>query len=127
MERCNHEFPNKKLHILGFSNDIASFMEYSDVIISKPGGLTVTESIAKNLPLIIPFAIPGQEKENTEFLSKEGYAICVDDIKEINTIIDSLIENPEKLNSMRDKLKSLASTYSVLSIVELADKFLKKD
>ena len=56
-------------------------MDYSDVIISKPGGLTVTESIVKNIPLIIPFAIPGQEKENTEFLTKEGYALSTNNIK----------------------------------------------
>ncbi|MEG1003613.1 MGDG synthase family glycosyltransferase [Clostridium sp.] len=125
--RCSKEFKNKKLHILGFSNDIASFMEYSDIIISKPGGLTVTESIAKNLPLIIPFAIPGQEQENTEFLSKEGYAICINNISDINQTINSLIENPDKLNVMRNKLKTLASTYSISSIVKLADKLVKKD
>lgn len=121
MKHCTKEYKDKKLHILGFSNDISSFMEYSDVIISKPGGLTVTESIAKNLPLIIPFAIPGQEKENTEFLTKEGYAFHVNDMKEINPIIDSLIENPDILEEMKNKLKSLADTYSSSSIVDLVN------
>ena len=73
-------FQNKKLHILGFTKDISYLMDYCDVIISKPGGLTVTESIVKNIPLLIPFAIPGQENENTEFLTREGYAILIEDL-----------------------------------------------
>lgn len=121
MVHCNEDYKDKKLHILGFSNDIASFMEYSDVIISKPGGLTVTESIAKNLPLIIPFAIPGQEKENTEFLTKEGYALSTDNIKEINPLIDSLIEDSSILENMKHKLENLSNTYSSASIVDIVD------
>lgn len=121
MNRCNKDYKNKKLHILGFSNDIASFMEYSDVIISKPGGLTVTESIVKNLPLIIPFAIPGQEKENTEFLTKEGYALSTNNIKEINPLIDSLIEDKSILEDMKHKLADLSNTYSSASIVDIVN------
>ena len=126
MKHCSENHKNKKLHILGFSNDIASFMEYSDVIISKPGGLTVTESIVKNLPLIIPFAIPGQEKENTEFLTSEGYAFCVNNIKEINPLINSLIEDPSKLTVMKKRLNSLSNTYSPSSIIDLSNKLISK-
>lgn len=121
MDHCNKNYKNKKLHILGFSNDIASFMEYSDVIISKPGGLTVTESIAKNLPLIIPFAIPGQEKENTEFLTKEGYALSTNNIKEINPLINSLIKDSSILENMKHKLEDLSNTYSQTSIVDIVN------
>lgn len=121
---CNdNKFENKKLHILGFTKDISYLMDYSDLIISKPGGLTVTESIVKNIPLVIPFAIPGQENENIDFLTTEGYSIYIKDIKNINNTINYLIENPEKLSEMRLKLKELSSTYSLTKIVEIADNF----
>ena len=101
-------------------------MEYSDVLISKPGGLTVTESIVKDLPLVIPFAIPGQEQENTEFLTSEGYAIEVKKIEDINKIIDSLIDNPNNLTKMKSKISKLSNTYSLNSIVKLANDLIKR-
>jgi processive 1,2-diacylglycerol beta-glucosyltransferase len=120
---CNdNHFKDKKLHILGFTNDISYLMDYCDVIISKPGGLTVTESIVKNIPLVIPFAIPGQENENIDFLTSEGYSICVKDLTKINDTVTHLIKNPNELSKMKTKLKQLSSTYSLTKIVDLADK-----
>lgn len=122
---CNdNKFENKKLHILGFTKDISYLMDYCDVIISKPGGLTVTESIVKNIPLVIPFAIPGQENENIDFLISEGYSIHVKNLSEINTTINYLIENPNELYKMKSKLKKLSSTYSLDKIVTIANELI---
>ncbi|QAA31420.1 MGDG synthase family glycosyltransferase [Clostridium manihotivorum] len=117
---------NKKLHILGYTNDISAIMDYSDIIISKPGGLTVTESIAKTLPLIIPFAIPGQETENTEFLINENCALYVDKLNNINPILDDLIENPKKLTTLKENLLRVSSNFSLKSIVTLSDEILER-
>ena len=124
---CNENiFQNKKLHILGFTKDISYLMDYCDVIISKPGGLTVTESIVKNIPLLIPFAIPGQENENTEFLTREGYAILIEDLNKINDTINHLINNPDYLMKKKAKLKCLSSTYSLEKIVDIAEDLINK-
>lgn len=127
LKKALGDFPGKKLHILGFSNDIASLMEYSDVIISKPGGLTVSEAIIKNLPLLIPFSIPGQEMENTEFLSSNGYAFHVESLKDINLFVNKLIENPEYLIEMKSKLKLLASSYSVKNVINVGKQLIQKN
>ncbi len=123
----NNNFKDKKLHILGFTKDVSYLMDYCDVIISKPGGLTVTESIVKNIPLVIPFAIPGQESENIDFLTTEGYALALDDFTKINFLINDLIKNPEKLYNMKLKLKDLSKTYSLSKIVDIAEKIEKCD
>lgn len=115
---------DKKLHILGFSKDIASLMDYSDLIITKPGGLTITEAINKTLPIIIPFCIPGQEMQNTEFLTSNGYALYVDNLLELNLNVDNLIDNPASLEKMRNTLAKLASTYSKEKIVDIADNLI---
>jgi processive 1,2-diacylglycerol beta-glucosyltransferase len=120
----DNEFDNKKLHILGFTKDIPYLMDYCDVIVSKPGGLTVTESIVKNIPLVIPFAIPGQEIENIDFLISEGYSVYVNDINKLNDTINHLIENPDELSKMKFKLKNLSSTYSLTKIVNIADNLI---
>jgi len=122
---CNdNEFENKKLHILGFTKDISYLMDYCDVVISKPGGLTVTESIVKNIPLIIPFAIPGQENENIDFLTTEGYSIYVKDFNKINDSVNYLIKNPDELSKMKSNLKLLSSTYSLTKIVDIANNLI---
>ncbi|WP_315081656.1 MGDG synthase family glycosyltransferase [uncultured Clostridium sp.] len=119
---CNsNSYNNKKLHILGFTKDIPILMDYCDIIISKPGGLTVTESIVKNIPLIIPFAIPGQEMENTDFLVKSGCSLYIKDLTKINNTIDYLINNPIELKNLKDKLVLQSSNYSVDEIVNIAE------
>ncbi|WP_244833702.1 glycosyltransferase [Clostridium sp. BJN0001] len=119
------EYTDKKIHILGFSTDIPYIMEYSDIIISKPGGLTVTESIVKNLPLIIPFSIPGQEKENIDFLVNSGCALCPSTYDEINILVDNLIDNKDSFLSIKERLKSLSSTYSLSKIVSIGKNLIE--
>lgn len=120
----DNQFENKKLHILGFTKDISYLMDYCDVIISKPGGLTVTESIVKNIPLIIPFAIPGQENENIDFLTTEGYSIYVKDLNKINEAVNYLIQNPDELSKIKLNLNLLSSTYSLTKIIDIANNLI---
>lgn len=126
LDRTYSKTSDKKVNILGFTNDISSLMDKSHVIISKPGGLTSTESIVKNLPMIIPFAIPGQETENIEVLTELGCAMYVNNLKNLNKIIDDLINNPNKLSIMRNKLKLISSNYSLNGIVKISDELIKK-
>lgn len=124
LNEYKHPIRDKKLHILGFSQDIDSLMDYSDLIISKPGGLTVTEAISKNLPLLIPFAIPGQEIQNTEFLTSNGYAMYLENLLELNLIIDNLISNPSNLKKMKLNLSKLSVLYSKENIIKLSDRLI---
>ncbi|MGL4875288.1 MAG: MGDG synthase family glycosyltransferase [Clostridium sp.] len=121
----NKKYKDKKLHIIGFSKDINYFMEYSDVLISKPGGLTVTESLVKDLPLIIPFVIPGQETDNAKFLTSNNLSLKLKHITEVNSLIDSLIDNPDTLMQMKKNIKDLTSTYSIDKVVEISSKLIK--
>ncbi len=122
----NHNFSNKKLHILGYTTDISYLMDYCDLIISKPGGLTVTESIVKNIPLVIPFAIPGQEQDNANFLVGEGYSISVQSTNDINSVVNHYINHPEELIQIKNKLKNLSESYSIDKIVDIGENLLNK-
>ena len=63
--------------ILDFTNKVPELMAISDLVVSKPGGLTTSESLASNLPMIIINPIPGQEEENAEFLEEKGIGIWI--------------------------------------------------
>ncbi|RKD29529.1 MGDG synthase family glycosyltransferase [Thermohalobacter berrensis] len=121
------KYSDKKLVVYGFTKKIHELMELCDVIITKPGGLTISEAIVKNIPIIIPYLIPGQEQENAQFLVKSGVAIKVDKAKEINSIIDCLINNPEKLEKMKLNMKKLSCQYSIEKIIELGEYFILRN
>lgn len=121
------EFENIKIDILGYTKEIPKLMEMSNVIITKPGGLTTSEAIVKKLPMIIPFVIPGQEQENMEFLVKSGAAIEVDDLKDLNVIVNRLIDDPVILKRMQQNMSKLSKDYSIDNIVLLSKKLAERN
>lgn len=110
---------NKEVGILGFTNQIPQLMDISDIIITKPGGLTVTESLAKNIPMVIPYFIPGQEEENARVLVNAGAAFKVDSIKELNELTVDLINNPNKLFEVKRNMEIIAKDHSIDNAVKL--------
>jgi processive 1,2-diacylglycerol beta-glucosyltransferase len=121
-----NKYKNKEIIVYGFTEDIPKLMENSDLLISKPGGLTVSEAIAKRLPMLIPYMIPGQEEENAEFLAQSGVARIIDDINEIDKEIDGFINNQYVLKRMEKNMEKLSEDYSLDDIVRLGDKLIEK-
>jgi len=116
--------PGKQITIYGFTTEIPRLMDESDLVITKPGGLTISEAINKNIPILIPFYIPGQEEENTEIMVNAGVAASISDLSELNVMIDNFCENPELLENMRLKAREFSKEFSPGSIVQLADRLV---
>lgn len=104
--------------ILSFTNQVPELMSVSDLVITKPGGLTTTESLASGLPLIIIDPLPGQEEENAEFVENSGAGIWVKDSDNIETILLNIFNNPDKLENMKSKARLIAKKNSTQNIVE---------
>lgn len=97
-----------RFQIYGFVTNMDELMEASDIMISKSGGLTSTEAMAKNLPLIILYPIPGQEFSNSEFLLKHGAGIRVGSAKQARLALESVLTEPNKLALLRQNIGKLA-------------------
>lgn len=67
-ERLIQEDWGEHIRIEGFRTDLHDWMSAADLLITKPGGVTITEAIAKNLPMLLFEAIPGQEEANKQYL-----------------------------------------------------------
>lgn len=67
----------KKIYNYGYVDNVDVFMDAADCIVTKPGGLTTSEALAKGLPMIMNNPVPGQEDRNVEFLLNAGAAIKV--------------------------------------------------
>jgi processive 1,2-diacylglycerol beta-glucosyltransferase len=92
---------SKKIIFYDYASNVDELMEVSTLIVSKPGGMTTSECLAKGLPMVIVDPIPGQEERNSQFLVNQGIAIRVDDKRHIAREIDSLLNNPKQLSAMK--------------------------
>ncbi|MDR3270011.1 MAG: glycosyltransferase [Peptococcaceae bacterium] len=85
----------------GFVNNVEELMTVSDLIITKAGGLTVSEALTRKLPVLIYKPIPGQEEENAAFLQTIGAGRVAYDDDELARIVEELVTQPEKLLLLR--------------------------
>ncbi|GAU77632.1 glycosyltransferase [Fusibacter sp. 3D3] len=123
-KRYQSEIESGLYEIFGFADHVHTLMETSNVILTKPGGLTTTEAIAKGLPLLIPFAMPGQETENTDFLLSTGAAFKIESGQKLTFILDQLINDPAYYDQVRKNVFALKDSFSLDSTLELIKSFL---
>lgn len=109
----------KKLVVFGHVDNIDELMEISSLVITKPGGLTTAEAMAKDLPMIIAHPIPGQEQKNTEFLLEQGVAVKAEDKEDIAALVQELLLSATKLEEMRKKAAGLRKPSAAMDIAEL--------
>ena len=108
-----------RIIVFEYTTQVPEFMSISDLVVTKPGGLTTTESLASNLPMIIINPIPGQEEENAEFLENNGIAVWIKKDDDVIEILENLFSNPETLNKMKENTKKLAKLHSTQDICDI--------
>lgn len=118
-----HKKPTK---LLFFTDEVHKYMRAADLIITKPGGLTVSEALACNLPMAIFNAIPGQEEENADFLIDNNMAVKIGKGSTCTDIIRNLLSNKDELEFMRSSCENFDKSTSGKDIYNLIERFLKK-
>lgn len=118
------DIANKKILVLGFTNKMNDLLASVDVLVSKPGGLTTTEALLKDLPMIIPYYIPGQEEENLDFLSNCGAALRPTKKFTLTVLLKVLIDDPTRLEILKNNIKSIQKSDSAQNIANLVEEIL---
>ena len=116
----------KKMAILGYTKEVEMLMAVSDIVVSKPGGLTTAEALTKNLPIVIVNPIPGQEAKNTDFLLSEGVAVKAKSPLDAAVLIEELLNNPKKLSQMTLNAKKHSQPQSAIKAAELILDLIEK-
>lgn len=109
------------IKVFEFVNNVPELMAVSDVVITKPGGLTTTESLVSGLPMIIINPIPGQEEENAQFLEHSNVGIWLKKQMNITETISNFLSDNEKLKEMKENTKKISnrnSTKDICTILE---------
>jgi len=117
--RSDHRF-----QVFGYIDNVEELMTVSDLLITKAGGVTISEALAKRLPMLIYRPIPGQEEGNTQFLLEHGAALAAMTPEALRTQLETLLARPERLAAMRQAAAGLgrpdAAEVVVTQLTQLA-------
>jgi processive 1,2-diacylglycerol beta-glucosyltransferase len=105
-------------HVLGFTEEIDEWMAVADLVVSKPGGLSTAESLARGAPMVIVNPIPGQESRNSDYLLENGAAVKVNNVAILTYKLESLLNNPSRLIELRTNIARLARPRAAYDIVD---------
>lgn len=94
--------------VLGYTRHIPELMAASDLLITKPGALTLSEALSMHLPILLYHAIPGQEEENAAFLTRKGAALWAHDDYSLADTVYELFTRPERMSYLREMAAILA-------------------
>ena len=108
-----------RVKILEYTNKVPELMSICSYVITKPGGLTVTECLASNLPIVIINPIPGQEEENAQFLVENDVAIWIKKGDNIARALKNLSRNKEHFSLMKENTKILSKPQATVEICRI--------
>jgi processive 1,2-diacylglycerol beta-glucosyltransferase len=111
---------------LGYVDNVHELMGASDLMVSKAGGLTVTESLCRSLPLVIYRQIPGQEEANAEFLVRHGAGVTAHNPRGVAVLINDLLRHPAKLRRMARQAHELGRPQAAATVAEAVQAELER-
>ena len=117
---------DKNICVLGFTDKMNDLLSSVDILVSKPGGLTTTESLLKEVPMIIPYFIPGQEEENLDFLSNCGASLRTSKKYTLSILLKVLIDNTDRIEMTKKNIRAIKKLNASQDIAKLAFDILSK-
>ena len=120
--RCNNYIKReniKNVTVLGFTKDISNLLNIADVVITKPGGLSVTEALEMKTPMILIPGNGGQENHNAKFVTKNHFGLRVRNARQLAKTVKKLTENKKIIQEMYQNLKNYEENTSVQKLFNL--------
>ena len=116
-KKASATHPHVKIHPIGFTRQMDDYMAAADLLISKPGGMTTSEAMARGLPMCVVNPIPGQEERNSDHLLEAGVAIKCNNPPTLGWKIENLIRDPSALLRLRENARSFGKPFAGQTIV----------
>ncbi len=107
------------IKVFGLVNNMDEMMGLSDIMITKPGGLSISEALVSNLPMIFFNAIPGQESNNVKVLASYGVGLSGCSISQMHEELKRLESSPDEFAQLKQRIKALARPDAVKAIMAL--------
>ena len=110
---------SRLVHVMGLVDNMHELMAVSDVMVTKPGGLSISEALVSQLPLVFFNAIPGQETNNIRVLKNYGLGISGCSIKQIGEQLEKMRSSKDMFLTTLKRTKALARPCAVSDIISL--------
>lgn len=112
--------PRHRSKVMGFTDQIDELMCVADLVVSKPGGLTTSEVLARGAAMVIFNPIPGQESRNSDYLLESGAAIKINNIATLATKLTNLLEDPARLAALKANATRIAKPQAAFDVARIA-------
>ena len=109
---------SKSIVVLGYTDKVPELMSASDFVITKPGGLTSTECLAMQKPMIIINPIPGQEEQNSIYFTNNGTALRTYKNEPIEHVLDIVVNNKKRVEQMIEMCKVIGKPNASYNIAK---------
>ena len=109
----------KNINIMGYTNDISNLLNISTLVITKPGGLSITEAIEMKKPMILIPGNGGPESYNAKFILKNGFGYKISSKNSLRKVVKKLYENPKLIENMSNNLNNLEKNKSIEKLYNL--------
>ena len=115
-----NNYQNSKVTVLGYVDKIFDYLSAADLVITKPGGLTVSECLHLRKPMILINRSAGQEKGNYKYLVSKKYALKAGNPRKFSKYLKEINNNPDILNNMQNNMqkenknKAIADLYNLV-------------
>lgn len=124
MER-NPIYQQPNIHVMGFTREVDKLMEVSDLLVTKPGGMTCSEGLAKGIPMLFHNPLPGQEQENCQYFTGLGLGEPISSLQVVEKWMNKLLNNYSDIVQRRRQhireIEKFHPMQSARSIIELVD------
>jgi len=115
------EVPSRhRAKTLGFTDQMDELMAVADIVLSKPGGLTTSEALARGAAMAIVNPTPGQESRNSDFLLENGAAIKLSNIATLPHKLTQLLGEPERLAQLKANSRRLGKPQAAFEVARRA-------
>ncbi|MDF9850155.1 MULTISPECIES: glycosyltransferase [unclassified Paenibacillus] len=123
--KADPAYRHPNISLIGFTRDIDKLMEVSDLLVTKPGGMTCSEGLAKGIPMLFHNPLPGQEEENVRYFTSAGLGEAISSLEVVDKWMERLLYHYDDVQAKRKShLEAIAKFHplqSAQSIIDMLD------
>jgi processive 1,2-diacylglycerol beta-glucosyltransferase len=121
-QRLEHVQPpaRHRLRVIGYTESMHELMSVADIVVSKPGGLTTSETLACGAAMAVVNPIPGQESRNGDFLLENGAAVKINNLATLPFKLDAVLADSKRLARLKRNAKHLGRPHAAFEVARRA-------
>ena len=115
----NNTYHKSQIKLIDFTTELPELLPITSFVITKPGGLTITECISTNVPIILINPIPGQEKENAQYISDNKMGIWIKTNKPTSEYFQEIFNDTKLIEEIKENQKKYSHINSTKNICDI--------